>query len=209
MSLLDVQLRSFLDEKAFAEPVRVVSHGKNCLVFSETGQKGSDFTVIDVPDGLVVIKGDRFMPLLLEKIENNGRQYRGPTFFKEGSGASKRADFILLDENGKHVVFLELKSGQETEEHIQSQLVGAHAVLDYIRRVGSHLLGMSWELFLGKDYSYHFAGACRTSYSIRKRRTRPQVSGGGDSAKHFRKFSGCSAIHYRTLCGASIAAGSF
>ena len=130
MDSLNDQLRSFLDDKAFANPVSKVCYGKQSLVFSEERQAGSDFTVIGVPDGLVVIKGDRFMPLLLEKIENNGRLYRGPTFFKEGSGASKRADFILLDEDGKQVVFLELKSGQETEEHIQSQLVGAHAVLD-------------------------------------------------------------------------------
>lgn len=209
MDSLNDQLHSFLDDKAFADPVGKVCYGKKSLVFSEKGQAGSDFTVIDVPDNLVVLKGDRFMPLLIERMETGGRQYRGSAFFKEDSGAAKRADFILLDEKGKNVVFLELKSGTETEVHIQSQLVGAHAVLDYIRRVGAHLLGLNWESFLGKDFSYHFAGACKTSFSIRKRRTRPQVSGGGDSAKYFRKFSGCSEIHYRTLCGASIASGSF
>lgn len=209
MDTLDDQLRSFLKDQAFAAPAKKVAYGKDCLVLSEKGQPGSDLTVIDVPDNLVVIKSDQFMPLKVEKIECEGRQYRGPSFFKDGTGASDRADFILIDENGKHVVFLELKSGNETEEHIVAQLVGAHAVLDYIRRVGAHCLGLSRDDFLGKDFSVHFAGACNTSYSIRKRPTRPRVAGSGESAKRFRKFSGCDKIHYRTLCGASIAAGSF
>lgn len=209
MDTLDEQLRSFLKDQVFAVPAKKVAYGKDCLVFSEKGQPGSDLTVIDVPDNLVVIKSDRFMPLKIEKFECEERKYRGPSFFKDGSGASHRADFILIDENGKHVVFLELKSGTETEEHIISQLVGAHAVLDYIRRVGAHCLGLSRDDFIGKGFSYHFAGACNTSYSIRKRTTRPQVAGSGENAKHFRKFSGCSEIHYRTLCGASISSGSF
>ena len=209
MDTLDEQLRSFLKDQVFAVPTKKVAYGKSCLVFSEKDQAGSDLTVIDVPDNLVVIKSDRFMPLKVEKIESDGRQYRGPSFFKDGSGASDRADFILFDENGKHVVFLELKSGAETEDHIVSQLVGAHAVLDYIRRVGAHCLGLAHDDFIGNGFSFHFAGACKTSYSIRKRTTRPRVLGSGESAKHFRKFSGCGEIHYRTLCGASIAAGSF
>ena len=208
MSSLGEQLHSIIDDKVFAKLDETEVDGEKCLVLSESGQPNSQVTLLAIPDNLIVLKSDMFMPVLLEnpKRLSRGGMYQGPSFFKQGSGAGKRADYILLDENAKRVVFWELTEGSKSRKEIQAQLTGAHAVLDYIRRVVAHFLGMDFELFIGRGFSYHFAAACKTSYSMRKRNTQfhPQVNGSGNSEENFKKFSGYCRFYYGELVDSSI-----
>ncbi len=197
------QLRDVVAETAFVSPEKKTRKGLPCILLQEAKNEDSQLLLINVPDDIVVLKGDSFMPLLLEKTEKDGRHYRGTSFFRYETGASKRADFILLDVAGRKVVFLELKSSKETEEYIQAQLVGAHAVLDYVRRVVAHHHGLRLEEFIGKGFSLRFAGICKIGYALRKRTTKFQISGRGDSAQNFLRISGTSELHYHMLCGRS------
>lgn len=208
MLSLSEQLHSLIDNKAFAELEASEDDEKKHLVLFESEQPNSQVILVDVPDNLLIIKSDMFMPILLENPKKlcSGGTYQGPPFFLQGTGVGKRADYILLDETAKRVVFLELTEGSKPRKKIRFQLTGAHAVLDYIRRVVAHFLKLDWNAFIGNDFSYHFVAACQTSYSIRKRDTkfRPQVEGSGNSEKDFKRFSGYYRLYYREIIDSSV-----
>lgn len=195
------QLYSIIDDNAFVLLEEKEVNGLKSLLFSEEKKTDSSVTVLGIPDNLIVIKSDRFQPILQQNpsaLASKG-MYKGYSFFKQDSGAGKRADYILLDEDGKRIVFLELSTGSKSGTKVKFQLVGAHAVLDYIRRVGAHFFGLDFEEFIGKDYTYRFVGALKTSYSIRKRNTKfqPQVNGSGINEKDFMRFSGHSKLYFQ------------
>ena len=204
-SSLSEQLHSIIDDGAFPTLEENEEDGQKNLVFSENGKPNSNVTVIGVPNNLIVVKGDRFMPVLIDP-RKGGTLYQGPAFFKQDSGTGKRADYILLDEDGKRVVILELSEGSKTGKTVRFQLVGTHAVLDYIRRVGAHFFGLDFEEFVGKDYTCRFVGALQTSYSIRKRNTKfqSQVNGTGISEEDFMRFAGYSKLYFREFFKNSI-----
>lgn len=204
MNDLNAALRRFIPEEAFAATSLSTIRGKAGIRLVEDKNPDSILTVLDVPANLVALKADKFMPLLLNKTDRDGITHHGTSFFIPETGASKRADYILIDSQLKHIVFLEMKGATEGEANIRSQLVGATAVLDYIRHVGANFLALDFKDFLGADYRRFYAGACHTGYSFRKRPTRPKVEGGGESARNFRRFSHCREIQFRTLCGGKI-----
>ena len=153
------RLRAIVADAAIFSPVKQVRNGQPCILLQEEKNPNSKLLVIGVPDDLLVLRADRFVPLLLEKTENDGRHFRGTSFFRDGTGAGKRADFILFDMAGKRVIFLEIKASKESEEHIKAQLAGAHAVLDYIRRVAAHHhMFLGWSSSTNGDSSVYLTG---------------------------------------------------
>ena len=204
---LNAAFHRFIPGEAFAAPPFSTVRGRPSIRLVEDKNPDSCLTVLDVPASLVVLKADKFMPLLLKKTDRDGITHHGTAFFIPETGASKRADYILIDSQSKNIVFLEMKGATEFEENIQCQLVGATAVLDYIRHVGANFLALDFKDFLGADYRRFYAGACHTGYSFRKRPTKPKAEGGGESARNFRRFSHCREIQFRTLCGGKIPSG--
>ena len=206
MDGMNATLQRFIPKEAFVDQISQMFHGKPSIRLVEEQNPNSYLTIIDVPPDLVVLKADKFMPLLFRKTDRDGITHHGTSFFIPETGASRRADYILIDSQSKakHIVFIDMKGDSKGEAHIQSQLVGATAVLDYIRHVGSNFLGRDFSEFLGADYGRHYIGACHTGYSFRKRPTRPKIEGGGESASNFRRLSHCREIQFRTLCGGRI-----
>lgn len=203
MSTTVSRLRTTVADAAFLTPLRKTKNGQPCILLQEEKNPDSQLLVIGAPEDLLILRADKFVPLLLERTDRDGCHFHGTSFFKDGTGAGKRADYILLDMAGKHVIFLELKAAKEPEEDIKSQLAGAHAVLDYIRRVAAHHHNLNPNEFVGPDFSLRFVGMCKTGYAIRKRPTKFYTTGRGNSVNDFLRFSGTSEIHYSQLCGRS------
>ena len=204
MSATASYLRADIADAAFLSPQRKNKNGQSCILLEEEKNPDSKLLVIGAPEDLLVLRADKFFPLLLEKSERDGCHFYGTSFFKDGTATGKRADYILFDMTRKFVIFLELKASTESEECIKSQLAGANAVLDYIRRVVAHRHNLGQNEFVGSDFSLRFVGLCKTGYAIRKRRTKFHATGRGDSANNFLRFSGTSEIHYKQLCGRSV-----
>ncbi|MBP5544138.1 MAG: hypothetical protein ILM98_08680 [Kiritimatiellae bacterium] len=195
------RLRTVVADAAFLSPLKKNKNGQPCILLQEEKNPDSKLLVIGAPEDLLILRADKFVPLLLEKTDRDGYHFHGTSFFRDGTGAGKRADYILFDMTGKHVIFLELKASKESEEHIKAQLAGAYAVLDYIRRVATHYHNLNQNEFIGPDFSLRFVGMCKTGYAIRKRPTKFTTTGRGKSINDFLRFSGTSEIHYSQLCG--------
>lgn len=83
-----------------------------------------------IPDDALVIRADRFP---------------APSrVFKEINKCCCRADFILISQSAKKVVFIELKCGKRyKKQHVEAQLRGAACVIEYCQSILHWFLGVS------------------------------------------------------------------
>ncbi|GCA85450.1 hypothetical protein MiHa_03433 [Microcystis aeruginosa NIES-2522] len=123
-------------------------HGKKQVILTETDDKNSySVKIHSIPDtvSVFVVKSDIFPP--------------PKAIFKNNKNECKRADYILLVEQeegkyqGKYVIFLELKSGKDSNSDIIAQLKCSLGLFKYCRTIGK----IFWEEedFL-KDYKFCF-----------------------------------------------------
>ena len=212
MESLYCRLREFIPEHAFYPAINKRKNGQPCVTLYEKSNPKSSLTLKDVPENIIIIKADSFFPLLLERTEPDGRHYSGSSFFIEGSGAAKRADFIILDEAACVAIFLELKGSTESEVYIREQLIGAHAVFDYIKRVISCPPCQSPEPFFNDRLTLRFACVCNKCPSMSKRPTssapvscakkhKPRYNkfGRGDSISNILRINATTEVYYRQL----------
>jgi hypothetical protein len=103
-------------------------------------------TIGRVPSDLIIIKADAF-PACLD-------------FFKGKNGECKRADYILISEARRIVIFIEMKAGGG--RGVLRQLKGASCLLKHCRDIGTQFWGE--EKFLN-GYEYSFVSIRRISIS--------------------------------------------
>lgn len=123
------------------------------VVLTEEQDTESSATIKGLPSDAMVIKVDSF---------------EAPNSIFQGTkGECKRADFIIISESKKCMVFIELKRKKDPWNQIVLQLTGALCVVNYFKNVGQSF----WEddSFLAQ-YSQHFVSIGHTY--IGKRKTR-------------------------------------
>jgi hypothetical protein len=132
-------------------------NNRNSVELCEPQANHSRVKIYGLPDDTIVIKADLFPS--------------PDTIFQGNKGECKRADYILISEEKKCIIFLEMKKTNGAQKEIVSQLKGAQCVMKYCQEVGISF--WSKPDFLN-GYKHRFVSVCHTS--IHKIKTRPNQS---------------------------------
>lgn len=155
-------------------------YGKTIIKLQEVGVEGSVAYIRNIPPDAIVIKADDFpVP---------------KTFFKGDKGERKRADFIIISEEKKVILYVELKAGEKDASHIVKQLKGASCVLAYCKEIGKQFWNQ--DTFLD-DYAHRFVGMVNLSISKKPSRHKPKPR--HDSPESFLKISSPHHLQFNEL----------
>ena len=155
-------------------------YGKPVIKLQETGVNGSVSFIRNIPSDAIIIKADEFPA--------------PKTFFKGNKGECKRADFIIISEEKKVILYVELKAGAKNAGHIIKQLKGASCVISYCKEIGKQF--WSEARFLD-DYAHRYIGI--VNLSISKRPSRHKSSPLHDSPEKFLKISSHHNLQFNHL----------
>ena len=130
-------MKALLVDAALLPLVRY--QGKDACTLLEYDANYS-FIIRDLPSDTLVIKYDRF-PSTKD------------VFFKSEHSECKRADYILISESNKVVMYIELKHSNKSaaSKDIVAQLKGAKCVVDYMQSIAMQFLG---EPMIFADYTH-------------------------------------------------------
>jgi hypothetical protein len=104
--------------------------GKSTVLLDEPNQANSSVTIVNCPDDTVIINVDKFEA--------------AAHVFNCDSGLCKRADYALISEASKSILYIELKSSSSfLHKDIVHQFVGAQCFVAYCKEIvrrfwGSH-----------------------------------------------------------------------
>ena len=117
-------------------------HEKKFCVLMEI-EAGYKFTIRGLPDDTLIIKSDRF-PTTKD------------VFFKSDHMECKRADYVLVSESEKIIMFFELKRSTKTASmnDVIAQLKGSKCVMDYCELISAAFLG-EYRIFNGYTLKYY------------------------------------------------------
>jgi hypothetical protein len=155
-------------------------YGKPIIKLQETGVKGAISYIRNIPSDVIVIKADDF------PAPNN--------FFKGDKGECKRADFIIISEEKKVILYVELKAGEKDASHIVRQLKGASCVVTYCKEIGKQFWNQ--DSFLS-DYAHRYVGMINLSVS--KKPSRHKSARLHDSPETFLKISSPHHLQFKEL----------
>ncbi|MBF0179069.1 MAG: hypothetical protein HQM03_03465 [Magnetococcales bacterium] len=129
-----------------------------------------EITINNTPSDAIAIKTDSFPA--------------PDKYFQNTKGECKRADFIIISETKKIILYIELKGNKEENNHIIKQLKGALCVVAYCKEIGRQF----WDKqdFLD-EYKNSFIGI--TELSINKKTSTAKRNGLHDSPQDFLKIS--------------------
>jgi hypothetical protein len=130
-------------------------NNRNYIELSDSQANNSYVKIYGLPDDVMVIKADKF--------------HSPSTFFQGNRGECKRADYILISEEKKCIIFLEMKKTNDSQKEIVLQLKGAQCVMKYCQEVGISFWNKSNFL---NGYKHRFVSVCHTN--IHKTKTRQQ-----------------------------------
>lgn len=132
-------------------------YDRNYVELYEPQSDNDCVKIYGLPDDIIVIKADKFPS--------------PAAIFRGKNGESKRADYILISEEKKCVIFLEMKKTTDSQKEIVLQLKGAQCVMKYCQEVGISF----WDkLDFLNGYKHRFVSVCHTS--IHKTKTRQNQS---------------------------------
>ncbi len=155
-------------------------YGRPIVKLEEVGVAGSVACIRNIPSDVVAIKADSFP---------------APKGFFQGSkGECKRADYILISEEKKVVLFVELKAGSKETSHIIRQLKGAACLLAYCKEIGKKYWGR--EEFMD-GYAHRYIGM--VNLSVSKKPTRHKKSPVHDRPERFQKISSPHHLQFNQL----------
>ena len=98
-------------------------HGKrNQAELCEPQCADSKVTIYGLPDDAVIIKADAFTS--------------PDSIFQGNKGECKRADYVVISESKKIILYIEIKSRKGTHQEIVKQLQGAQCFVIYCREIG-------------------------------------------------------------------------
>jgi len=155
-------------------------HGKQVIRLQEAGIKDSVSFIRNIPSDVIVIKADEFPA--------------PKTFFKGDNGECKRADFIIISEEKKVILYVEMKAGAKDASHIVKQLKGASCVISYCKEIGKQF--WSEARFLD-GYAHRFIGI--VNLSISKRPSRYKSAPLHDLPESFLKISSPHHLQFNKL----------
>jgi len=155
-------------------------YGKPVIKLQEAGVKDSVSFIRNIPSDAIVIKADKFpVP---------------KTFFKGDKGECKRADFIIISEEKKVILYVELKAGAKDTSYIVKQLKGAACVISYCKEVGRHFWNESSFL---DGYVHRYVGMINLSVS--KKTSRHKSIPLHDLPESFLKISSPHHLQFNEL----------
>jgi hypothetical protein len=155
-------------------------YGKPVIKLQEAGVKGSVSFIHNIPSDAIVIKADAFPA--------------PKTFFRGDRGECKRADFIIISEEKKVILYVEMKAGAKDASHIVKQLKGASCVISYCKEIGKQF--WSEARFLD-GYAHRFIGI--VNLSISKRPSRYKSAPLHDLPESFLKISSPHHLQFNKL----------
>lgn len=158
-----------------------IEHGKCATAtLSEPGRE-SKITITGLPLDAVIIKADAFP---------------APSdFFVGKKHECKRADFIVISEQRKIAIFIEMKEGKGRGDHVDLQLRCALCIFGYCREIGLNFWGCNDFL---KDYKCRFASI--RQISIAKNTSRNNSwAGSGKSPENMFKIKGVISLPFNKL----------
>ncbi|MDR1484593.1 MAG: hypothetical protein LBT09_07185 [Planctomycetaceae bacterium] len=148
-------LQQLINIGATAQPQ--LQHNRNYVELCDPQAGNSCVKIYGLPDDIVVIKADKFPP--------------PHNIFQGSKGERKRADYILISEEKKCIIFLEMKKTNDTQKEIILQLKGAQCVMRYCQEVGISFWNKADFL---NGYKHRFVSVCHTN--IHKTKTRQNQS---------------------------------
>jgi len=136
----DKALRKILVDRALVPLTQ--EYGNNICTLSET-ESNYTFAIRNVPNDALIIKCDRFPTT-------------GDKFFRGKNQECKRADYVLISESEKVIMFFELKRSNKSAsaKDITAQLKGAKCIMDYCASISSAFLE-EHDIFDGYIYKYY------------------------------------------------------
>jgi len=153
---------------------------KRFVRLSEPQAPDSCATIRHLPADTMVIKADKFPA--------------PKAFFKGDKGECKRADFIIISEEKKVILYIELKAGAKVASHIVKQLKGASCLISYCKEIGRQFWNESTFL---DGYAHRYIGMINLSVS--KKPTRHKSSPLYDSPESFMKISSPHYLQFNNL----------
>lgn len=155
-------------------------YGKPVIKLQEVGVKDSFSYIRGIPSDAIVIKADEFPA--------------PKSFFRGDKGECKRADFIIISEEKKVILYIELKAGDKDAKHIIKQLKGAKCVISYCKEIVKQFWNESTFL---DDYSHRYVGM--VNLSINKKPSRQSAIPLHDSPEKFLKISSPHNLRFKQL----------
>lgn len=152
---------------------------KTMVRLPEPQAPDSVVTISQLPSDAIIVKADAFPPA--EKLLQNV------------NGIHKRADYLIISEERKCVIFIEQKLSKGSSwSDIVSQLKGSVCVFEYLRSIGQEF----WEKadFLTK-YRKHFVVFRHTN--IAKRPTAHNAQPKNDTPDRALKLTGNHPFHFK------------
>jgi hypothetical protein len=95
--------------------------GHNEVILVEPSQESSDIKICRLPHDAIVVNVDKF---------------EGPNHvFNCNTGVCKRADYAIISESYRSILYIELKSGSCLHADVVNQLTGAKCFIRYCREI--------------------------------------------------------------------------
>jgi len=178
--MTDTEIIKELLLPAACEDIYSIRDGSFGVTIKETHQNEYSLEIRSIPEDSIVIKIDKF------KAQD--------TLFQELKGVRKRADYAIISESKKIIIFIELKASDDPSAFIKQQLKGAQCAVEYIQSIGK----VFWDkqAFLN-NYTRYYAACC--NISIRKKGTKPINKGSHKKIDTFLKISGAGPIYFNKL----------
>jgi hypothetical protein len=142
-------LKAMLKDSAIVQ--LQVEYSKNIAVLTEPQVQDSTAKIHNIPDEAIIIKIDSFSA--------------PKDIFRGDQGECKRADFVIISEEKKCILYIEIKRSKDSWEQIVKQLLGAECVIKYCREVGKSFWNN--QDFL-KNYKHRFISIGHTSIAKKK-----------------------------------------
>ncbi len=152
------------------------------VTLRESTEKGEyKVVILNVPgDAIVISIDDKF---------DNGRLFSG------ANDECKRGDYIIVSEEERLVVFIEMKLGSASKSEIINQLRGSRCVLEYCQSLAQEFYGR--KKFLS-GYKHRFIGFVQIRSSRKKGKKNGRDDDGRDVWRPMR-ISGKSLVQFRTI----------
>jgi hypothetical protein len=181
--MLDAEILNLL----LRDAVRVElqnSYGKYYVVLDEPQAVDSSVIIRGLPHDSHVIKVDSFSS--------------PDNIFKGVMGECRRADYVIISESKKRILYIELKKTKAAWGHIVNQLMGAECFVKYCREIGKSFWN---EPAFMDEYEHRFISIGHTS--IAKRKTRiEKTAARHDAPNRAMKIDWPNTLQFNHLAGA-------
>lgn len=156
-------------------------YDKKFVVLIEPDVPDSKVKIRNLPSDAMVIKVDRF---------------RSPdAIFKGDRGECKRADYVIVSEKEKCILYIETKLTNDEEHLIVKQLKGAHCFIKYCQEI----VRSFWEVeYFLKNYQNRFISFSHTG-SINKQTIFTKASKSHDKPENAMKIAYPQSVQFNRL----------